>query len=169
MLNPCSACSADCCKNYVITITSFDAVRIMERTGKGFSEFAVLEPLRLLNFDNDTVLECYRGGLRYDYVLALRSHHCLFLKRDRCSIRSFAPLVCRIYPHTESGQVIGGARCPMAANALFRLKGADRSLPNYRKQLGEYRKLVAEWNRKRGTVAECARFLVSRSRKIGIF
>ncbi len=81
MANPCELCNAECCKDYIVTVTSFDVARIWGKTGKEFGDFAAPEPLRLLNFDNDTVLECYEKGMRYDYVLALKSRPCIFLKK----------------------------------------------------------------------------------------
>ncbi len=86
MLNPCSACPASCCRDYSITVTSFDIAKIMRKTGKKFQEFAELWPLRILNYDNDTVLECYRGKMRCDCILELKSQPCIFLENDKCKM-----------------------------------------------------------------------------------
>ncbi len=168
MPNPCGLCRATCCKDYVITVTSFDVARIIERTGMEFWEFAALEPLRLISYDNNTVLECYekngRGALRYDYVLAFKSHPCVFLEKDRCLIYAFAPPVCRLYPYNSLGKMLKGARCPVLSNALFRLKGSEEGKKEYRNQIVAYGKLVAEWNGKKGNKKDCIKFLLGRSK-----
>ncbi len=168
MPGPCALCSASCCRDYVVTITSFDALRIMEKTGMEFREFAELAPLRILNFDNDTVLECYRKRLGYEYLLALKSHPCIFLEKGRCTIHGFAPYVCRIYPHNSAGKMAGRARCPIIARVAFILKGPGGKLEGYRRQILGYKKIVAKWNRKKGSREECAEFLLAESKKTRI-
>lgn len=163
-MNACRFCKAVCCKEHVITVTSFDIAKIMRKTGKKFEEFAELEPLRILNYDNNTVLECYERKMRYDYILELKSQPCIFLENDKCKIHGFAPLVCSLYPHNSAGKMHKGARCPLVSNALFRIKGADRKLNRYRKQILDYKKLVAKWNRKKGSKKACIKFLLKESR-----
>lgn len=165
MLNPCEFCDAQCCKDYIITVTSFDVKRIMGKTRRKFGEIASLEPLRMLNYDNDTVLECYEGKLRYEYVLALKSHPCMFLENSRCKVHGFAPLVCRLYPHDSGGKMAARARCPPIPGAIYSLTGPHPDLERYRKQISRYKELVAKWNRKRGSLEKCAGFLMKESGK----
>lgn len=161
VLNPCEFCDARCCKEHVITVTSFDILRIMNKTGKKFEEFAVLEPLRILNFDNDTVLECYENGMRYDYVLALKSHPCIFLRKNRCKIHEFAPLVCGCYPFNQAGRMLERKRCPAISSLAFGIFGTNGNFKAYAKQLKDYKRIVAEWNRKKGSKKECIKFIIN--------
>lgn len=165
---PCHGCNAPCCREHAITITSFDALRISENTGLGPSDFATLLPATLLNLNEDTVLECYEGKFRYDYVLALESHPCVFLGNGGlCTIHSFAPYVCRSYPRTSSGKMLGNARCGPLRALLFALCGVSISRQEFSRQLGEYVVLVKRWNSMRGSREECMRFLMEGSRNPG--
>lgn len=164
MFSPCSLCSARCCKNYFITITAADVLRLSEYTGKKPSEFAELVPLRLLTFDNELVLECWENGIMHEYVLTLKSHPCIFLEGNRCSVYSHAPLVCKLYPYHANGKIIPRAQCPLLANILHRLRGPEIALEHYVRELSEYKKIVAAWNERRGSLAECMDFLLSASK-----
>ncbi|MBD3397454.1 hypothetical protein GF412_00010 [Candidatus Micrarchaeota archaeon] len=160
MPNPCSGCSAPCCRDYLITLTSFDVRRIAENTGKKPEEFAFLSPANLLNLNEYTILGCYEKKERYEYLLALKSHSCIFLdKNNRCKIHEFAPYICRSYPHTSEGKILGRARCSPLRKAGFRLAGASIPKEEYSRQINEYMKVVKEWNRKKGTKEECWEFL----------
>ncbi len=163
MFNPCILCNASCCKDYLISVTSFDIQRIIKKTRRMFEEIATLESLNLLNFDNDTILECYERNLRYDYILALKSHPCIFLEKNKCKIHKFAPLVCKLYPHNFAGKIAKRTRCPCASEFFFKLKGPDSDLEKYKKQVLEYKKIVAKWNKKKGEKEECVNFLLNRT------
>ncbi|MBU0586732.1 YkgJ family cysteine cluster protein [Candidatus Micrarchaeota archaeon] len=159
MMDPCGFCDARCCRNHVITVTSFDIVRIISKTKMKFEDFASLEPLKILNYDEDTVLECYEKGLRYDYVLALKSHPCTFLKGNRCTIHHFSPLVCRCYPFNSIGKILKRKQCSITSDVLFRLNGPSQT-EEYSTQIKKYKELVRKWNRKKGTVNQCIKFLM---------
>ena len=155
-LSPCSLCSAPCCKDYLITVTSSDVKRIAEGTGKNPEEFSVLNKANLLNQDKRTVLECREG----EFVLALKSHPCWFLEKNRCSIFRIAPLVCRLYPWTDMNKRVKIPLCPILGSLGFRIIGADQKLAKkYSEQFQSYCKQVSEWNRKKGSREECWRFL----------
>ena len=164
--NPCSLCTALCCKNYVITVTSFDILRIMEKTGKKPEEFVLLSEARLLNLDNDAVLECYDGKERYDYLLTFKSHPCYFLGDDNnCTIHEFAPLGCRLYPHNSNGKVMPRALCPTIPKILFKIRGSDVKTQAYLNQMNDYKKIVAKWNALHGRKEDCLEFLLRESEK----
>ena len=158
-VHPCSGCKAPCCREYLITLTSFDVSRIAENTGKNPEEFALFSRANLLNLNESTILKCYEGKDRYDYILSLKSHPCIFLKENNCSIHRFAPYICRLYPYTSEGKILGRARCNFIQKTGFRLAGVSISKEDYSKQINEYLELVKEWNRKKGTKEECWEFL----------
>ena len=160
--SPCSGCKAPCCRDYLITLTSFDVSRIAENTKKKPEEFAQLSRANILNLNESTILECYEKNERYDYLLALNSHPCTFLKESKCSIHNFAPYICRFYPYTSEGKILGRARCNIIQKAGFKLAGVSISKEAYSNQITEYMKLVKEWNKKKGTKEECWEFLFSR-------
>ncbi|MBS3068449.1 YkgJ family cysteine cluster protein [Candidatus Micrarchaeota archaeon] len=164
MLNPCRLCDAKCCKDHVITVTSFDVLRIIGKTGKKPSEFTELRTANLLNSDNDTIIECYKNKLRYEYVLALKSHPCYFLKDNLCTIHEFAPLGCRVYPHNDRGRVGARALCPTIAKLLFMIKKPDIMVGEYLRYFNEYKRIVAKWNKKHGTKEDCLEFLLEESK-----
>ncbi len=161
MASPCSLCNAECCRNHYITVTAFDIQRIAGKTGRRPEVFAVLYPLRLLNFDNDTVIELHDNGFPEEHLLCLKSQPCIFLEGKRCSIHDFAPYVCRTYPKQVNGKV-NLRLCPFPANLLFRIFGTDMP-EGYVRELEEYKNIVAEWNRKKGKKKDCLDFLLSRT------
>ncbi len=163
-INPCSGCKAPCCTEHVITVTSFDMLRIAENTGKKPFEFSLLAPATLLNLNDALVLECYEGKLRYDYVLALRSHPCIFLNNNRCTIHTIAPYVCRSYPYTSRGTMLRNSRCNPLRSFLFSLTGVSIRSEEYSSQMNRYVELVKKWNSKKGTKEECMQFLINESK-----
>lgn len=167
MVNPCSLCTALCCKKYLITVTSFDVLRIVQKSGRKAGEFARLSDPKILNRDNDAVLECYEGKERYDYLLTLKSRPCIFLGTDnRCSIHAFAPWVCTLYPHrSDDGKVTARALCPSLARLMFMVKKPDVAVEAYQQQMQAYKKIVKRWNRLRGAKEDCISYLLKESRK----
>jgi Fe-S-cluster containining protein len=155
--NPCSFCAANCCCSYIITATAFDILRIMERTGRPAEEFAVLHQARLLAFDPDTTLDMEDDS--WVYLLGLKSHPCAFLKADRCTIHSAAPLACRRFPFQLDGK-LNVRFCPLASQLAFRVKGPDIKTDQMAKELEAHKEIVKAWNRKPGKKAECMPFLL---------
>ena len=167
MFNPCSLCSANCCKSYIITVTSFDILRIIEKTKRSPEEFAVLHELRTITYDPDTVLDTTDGY--GSYLLGLKSHPCIFLGKDNlCTIHEFAPLSCRRYPYTLSNK-LNTRFCPLPSELLFRLKGPDIPITPLQKELELYKSVVKEWNKKPGKKDECISFLLEKTRVNDIF
>lgn len=164
MPGPCSFCRAECCKTYVITVTSFDILRICENTGKSAKEFAVLHEPRLLGFDPDLVLETTDGYGRY--LLGISSHPCVFIRKDnRCAIHQFAPLSCLRYPFTLSGS-FNGRFCPFLPGLMLRLKGPDIQKERVESELEAYKTIVKEWNKKSGKKEDCLSFLLEHTRHV---
>ena len=173
MINPCSLCSAKCCKEYLITVTSFDILRIMQNTNKKPEEFCSLIYARILNPNNETVLECYeKDGDKFpiEFVLALKSHPCTFLGKDnRCTIYKFAPLSCRLYPYKNTDrEMIPRPLCPSVSNLLFRIQRPSVKIAEYQKHMIAYKEIVAKWNKKKGTPEECMGFLLEESKKCSL-
>ncbi len=162
MLGPCSLCSAECCRNHYISVTVFDVLRISEKTKKKPEEFVILYPLRLINFDNDTVLEFHDNGFPEEHILCLKSHPCIFLEGKKCRIHEFAPSVCRTYPEKTDGK-FNLELCPFPSAFLFRVLGTNMP-SNYKKELRRYKTIVKEWNKKKGKKRDCIDFLISRAR-----
>lgn len=164
-LNPCSFCTARCCKEYMITVTSFDVRRVVDQTNRKPETFAELKETGILNLDNDTVLECYdEKGLRYDYVLAFRSQPCIFLGQDnRCTIHAIAPLGCRMYPNRPDGSLVRRPLCPAVSRFLFRVQCPGSRAAGYMQQMEAYKELVRRWNAKRGRKEDCLGFLLEQS------
>ena len=137
----CRLCDARCCKERLITITVFDALRIEKHSGISAKEFAFLSPPRIINIDYEYLLECDEGSR----LLAIKSYPCYFLKENRCSIYKYAPLICKLYPFSPNGNIVG--MCPLHAKVLFKLRGIERSVvERYLEEDVEYRRIVAEWN-----------------------
>lgn len=116
----------------------------------------------LFNQDNQTVLECYDSvGNRHEYVLAFKSHPCVFLEQGRCAIYGSAPAGCGNYPYRADGRLGKTSICPMVSKALF-LAGVGRSdrMNENLHEISQYRKKVAEWNKKKGTREQCVAFLL---------
>ena len=161
MLNPCKLCTALCCKEHLITVTSFDVLRVMGKTGKEPNEFCELVPLRILNFDNETVLECYNEKLRYEYLLAFKSHPCYFLKDNLCGIHEFAPLSCKLYPYQSNEKFMPRALCPALAKVIFKIKKPSVNGEDYLQQLNAYKEIVARWNKRHDEKEQCLNFLLN--------
>lgn len=159
---PCTVCGAPCCREHLITVTSFDISRIASALGRNPSGFSSLHPATLLNLDEDTILECYEGDFRSDFILALNSHPCVFLgKNNLCTIHEFAPYACRTYPFNSAGGLHTRSRCGALRLCGFRLSGPSISAGEFSSQLGRYKELVRKWNRLKGTREECWEFLFS--------
>jgi Fe-S-cluster containining protein len=117
----CALCDARCCKTYIITVTAMDVVRIADYTSLEPESFAEFYEGEIENQDPATVVR-YRGG-KGRGVLALRSQPCIFLKNNRCSIYEVAPLTCKLYPKTITGEVRG--ICPPHAKLISNSKSCS--------------------------------------------
>jgi len=164
MSSPCSLCSAECCKTYVVTITSFDVFRICRETKRKHQDFAVLHEPRLLGFDPDLILNTTDGYERY--LLGFKSHPCIFLGKDNlCKVHDSAPLSCRYYPY-RLGRKMNARFCPLLPQLLFRIKGPDIREDSLLKEFKAYKKIVAEWNRNPGKREDCISFLLRKTEEL---
>jgi Fe-S-cluster containining protein len=160
MIDPCSSCSAECCSNYIITVTSFDVLRAAKASLKKPEDFAVLHEPRLLGYDPDLILETSDGyGC---YLLGFKSHPCFFLKDRLCTIHDSAPLSCRHYPYTVAG-TMNARFCPLMPKFFFRLRGPETDRAKLVQELEEYKKIVKKWNERQGKKNDCLAFLLEES------
>lgn len=167
MPGPCSFCEAECCKNYLIVVTSFDVYRIQEKTGIKAEEFAYFSPLNILNFNEELVLEFQQPGMKYmeEGLLAIRSRPCYFLEGGKCKIHKFAPLSCKKYPYSSKG-LMPGKVCPFISRAMFRTKPFGRIPKKYNEELYNYALIATLWNKSKKPREECLEFLMERTRDI---
>ncbi|MCK4319314.1 YkgJ family cysteine cluster protein [Candidatus Micrarchaeota archaeon] len=165
MFSPCILCDAGCCKEHLITITSFDVLRISEKTGKKIEEFVDIPAPRLLNYNVELVLEWHEKGITNEGILSLKSHPCIFLKNNRCSIHESSPLSCKLYPYSSGGGLRIGKRCPLRSSLLFALFPSGDRGERYKKEIIAYAGIVKEWNRERGGKADMLNFIMKRTRK----
>jgi Fe-S-cluster containining protein len=132
-------------------------------TGQPWESFATLHQARLLSFDPDTTLDMEGDG--WAYILGIKSHPCIFLKADLCSIHKTAPLSCKRYPFRIDGK-LNARFCPLASNLLFRFGKPDITTDEIKKELDLHKKIVKEWNRKPGKKADCIPFLIRKAREL---
>jgi Fe-S-cluster containining protein len=165
MVSPCSLCNASCCKDLYITVTIFDILRIMEETKKKHEEFAIIYPLRLLNFDNETVLECKEKEEKYisEHILCLKSHPCIFLESNHCTIHKIAPSVCKSFPKGIDGK-FKTKLCPSPAGLAFRVLGTE-SRAEYKWELDTYKEIVETWNKSKASKSVCMDFLLDQGKE----
>ncbi len=168
--NPCSECNALCCKNYAVTLTSFDILRIYKK----ISSFDFID---LVNSDNfDTCLAqniiFFEKKIPKEYYLTLkrkRNGSCIFLGKDNlCTIYKERPMVCRLYPFKfENGEILAKEqiRCQhnwqlsseMKKN-LFKIKEQQQ------KELKLFGILARKWNSafsKEGNLSSFLEFIFS--------
>ena len=159
MVNPCSFCSAECCKTYLVTITAFDVLRAAKASGKRPEEFALLHEPRLLGYDPELILNTADGY--GSYLLGFKSHPCIFLEENKCTIHENAPLSCRHYPYTVA-KTMNARFCPFFSKIMFRLKGPDNKRKLVLDEINEYKKTVKQWNKKQGKKEDCLPFLLEK-------
>ncbi len=165
----CELCDARCCKDRIITITIFDAIRIMKNAKIKFEDFAVFERPRLLNLDYNELIKCKENGVEQDFILTIKSHPCVFLKNNRCSIYEYAPMVCKLYPFNSEGNYIEGALCPIQSKILFKFRGVEKKIvEQFKKEEAEWRKLIKKWNLIAGTKEECKEYLIKEGMKVAL-
>ena len=175
-MNICGLCDARCCKDYVITITAYDALKIIDEYGYDPHDFLNLHFARIFNVDESTVLYCdEEDGSSIGYLFALKSHPCWFLdeRTNKCRIYENAPLTCKLYPFNTSYKFNRWARCPYFSKLLFKLedrinpervRGISRELVE---NLRKHRILVRRWNAKKiRNKEECIDFMVESARKL---
>ena len=162
MANPCSLCDARCCRDYMIGVTPFDVLRIAKNTGLKPESFSGLYAKNVFKYDFDTAIET-KGGKQH--LLYFKSPPCPFLaKGGHCTVRGFAPLVCRVYPYTEKGRLKRNPKCGFFNKLLFRLRGPE-AVSQYNDEYAIYVRIAARWNRKKGTKDAAFRFIMAEAAK----
>jgi len=140
----CDLCCAECCRTFVITVTSFDVLRIAENTGKKPEDFSYLRRLDMLRYEDNMLVECHDDKFPDYYLLSLKSHPCIFLKDDVCSIHEFKPASCRLYPVMGNGKKNSRAVCPLFSSIFF---SADKKLiERHNSEKEAYERIVEECN-----------------------
>jgi len=164
-LDPCMLCSAPCCKDYTVTTTSFDVLRISKRSKIPAGKFARIVECTLLNKDPQTVIRLSDGDFPEGYMLIIKSHPCFFLDiHNKCIIHDYAPHSCTRYPFNIAGEM--NARfCPALSKILFKIQGPMLPLEPYMKEINAYRELVQEWNDNPGRHHECLEWFLQKSAK----
>lgn len=118
-MNPCSICSAKCCKNYDVFINHEDIAKIYSACGD-------LSFIKKVEFDKSfgyvPKFILWEDGLKKKWVLCLNNplRTCQFLKDDRCSVYKNRPSICKIYPFYESDGKIKEMKnlCPVKWSLL---------------------------------------------------
>ncbi|MEM3373239.1 MAG: YkgJ family cysteine cluster protein [Candidatus Anstonellales archaeon] len=171
---PCKFCDARCCKDYVITISSFDILKIVETLKierKDYNRYFVLEEASILNKDESTVIFAYDDDKKlYEFVLALKSQPCVFLQKDnKCSIYAVAPLVCKLYPFRYNGKFLKSARCTLFSKTLFYVmknqSEIDSIANTFSENLDKYRYIIRKWNSNPGLKSEFFDFVIMESKR----
>ena len=121
----------------------------------------MLHQARLLSFDPDTTLDMMDDGRAY--LLGIRSHPCVFLKGNLCSIHKAAPLSCRRYPFRLDGS-LNARFCPLSSKLLFMLKRPDIPAERMAEEIVLHKKIIKEWNKKPGKKADCIPLLKGKAR-----
>jgi len=160
----CDLCRAECCNSFVITVTSFDVLRIANNTGKNPEDFSYLRRLDMLKYEDSMLVEVHDEKYPDYYLLSLKSHPCVFLKEDKCSIQSFKPLSCRLYPVMGNGKKSNRTLCPAFSGILFSAKNGLLEKHNEEKEL--YKKMVGECNSKKLNKKDAFDFIMKNSANV---
>jgi len=160
-------CNGNCCASFVITITSFDLLRIIKETGLKPEEFAELRRLDILCYDDSQIIECKDKNFKDYYLLCLKSHPCYFFdSKTGCKIHSAKPMACRIYPFNENEKFSSKSMCPFISGLLFRASRSPKEdIRRYKKEKELYSEIVKKCNSKGRTKANAIKFLVSETKK----
>ncbi|NYZ77079.1 YkgJ family cysteine cluster protein [Candidatus Micrarchaeota archaeon] len=150
---PCAECNARCCRNYTITITARDLLRLIDYTESfgwiGTASAKGFDPALAHSF---TLFENNKPG---KFVLCLkrdRKETCVFLgKGNRCAVYAARPMVCRTYPFRkdEGSRLVykKNYRCPVQWKITSTLRREFlKNLERQKKELAEYGRWCGEWN-----------------------
>ena len=165
-MDNCLGCDARCCRKFLIAPIPSDIARMERRSGKKVAEFLRLFPSRECDC-RWAVPFCIRGK---EYYIGLKrgKNGCLFLRRGRCSIHRFKPIVCTTFPFCIDGKkVVVSNACVRKEAWVPELEDAAK-LERYHSGLARMRRLAVEWNWKRGTrgsEAELYAFLLRKEKE----
>jgi Fe-S-cluster containining protein len=151
----CTGCG-NCCRDPLLPLTDADIARITERTALGAADIVKWVSCREIDLDaGSESFVSLRVGPRV-MVLRHTRGHCRFLgDDDRCSIYSFRPLGCRIFPFDpdfERGKLvrlrmIDATDCPYESNGSNDVNKLLRLNQDTERELAVYHGKVADWNR----------------------
>lgn len=152
--SPCLTCDAVCCRRYAIYVVPADIRRIAAHLGRSPADFVAAETADLA----PELPVVYLDGRPSQLVLAAvpDTEDCLFVDPDtrRCTIHEHAPYICRMYPHTATGdqgpkiRLKSHVLCP-APFPLDKALEADllaRSLRFWNEDVQAYRLAAQRWN-----------------------
>ena len=167
MVSPCLLCNAKCCKEFLITITIFDALRIEKSTGKQIQEFCVIEKPKMLNSNQQEWIRYFDKGLEDYGVLAIKSKPCIFLNNNRCSIWKYAPVSCKLYPITIENKIVQGAICPLLSKFGFMIvKQKKEIIKTAEKEAALYRTIVKKTYKTKIEKSNVFSFLKQEAKKL---
>lgn len=152
--SPCNHCPAKCCRNYSVSLTRFDFIRLSSIPNLDLLSVVVfdlalnhdplLAPSFLLNLDGSEKLYIVR--LKRD-----KTESCIFLnKNNLCTIYEKRPQKCRTYPFVKIQNSLNlkeGARCPVSWDLSASLsKQFSLDLKDQNSQIKEFSKICSLWN-----------------------
>lgn len=152
----CTGCGK-CCRDPLLPLTNADLLRIVNHSAADPAELVKWVSSREIALPaKDENFVSLRQGPRV-MVLRHTRGRCLFLGTDnRCTIYSFRPLGCRIFPFdpefSRNGKLLH-LRMIDATDCLHELDGSNnvRSLlrlnQDTERELAAYHGIVADWNR----------------------
>ena len=156
---PCCSCHQACCRDYIVTVSGYDAWVLARRYG-----LALDQVLICCSSESDGDGEHFRldhSNRRYAIALAKKANDagigwCSFWMPfdggyGRCGVYDSRPLVCRTYPfEIEAGvvRVRENALCPVGAwqPGERELDARRRMLAKFEMERGLYCYVVSVWN-----------------------
>ena len=149
---PCSICPAKCCRNYAVSLTANDMMRIAEvaelskvvQAEDAGGHDSKLAPNFLISIE----------GKEIAHILRLRRDNretCIFLgKNNLCQIYDNRPRKCRTYPFAKMNSKIemkNGNRCPVKWKMTPQMNNDfNQDLEDQKKEIEEFRKVCKKWN-----------------------
>ena len=166
IIEPCNSCNAECCRNYVVCLTSFDFVRLADFLGSKDFCYAVQSrevSARLVQsfflWEND------RFGEYYLCIRRDKREFCsLYGSGKVCTVHPARPRVCKIYPFSE------GEKRTIVHKEAYRwptnwnlskefVASVLGDIDAHQKELFEYGKICREWNSRHARKGSFSGFL----------
>lgn len=148
---PCASCNVPCCKRFVVPITGFDLLRILELGGRARGICRLVDSTDIELSDHSTVFILEQGELREKSLVLRRVDGiCGFFREGRCSIWSKHPYACKTYPFVEREDKIGYAKtfvCPREwRKDDYSEKRVLEEIERMSEEIAEHNKIVRFWN-----------------------
>lgn len=148
-MNPCSICSAKCCKKYDVFINHEDISKIYDITNN-FSFVKKIEYHKSYGDVPSFIL--WENNKKKKWVLCLSNPDsiCIFLKNDRCSIYRNRPSICKTYPfYEEDGEIKESNNvCPTKWKLLeLNLKKVKSDYQEMLVNFLTFETICVEWNK----------------------